>query len=370
MNDLLRQLPKTPFVKQNGENLPDDLLQRIATADPQQHGHYSVMLREILLALAPKDGGLYLDGTFGAGGYSRAIVATAECTVFGVDRDPTAHERASGYPEVQDGRIRMLHGCFGDMDQLLAHSSSGEVNGTLDGIVLDIGVSSMQLDQAERGFSFQEDGPLDMRMEGPSAEGRASAADVVNTVGEKELADIIYTYGEEKKSRHIARAIVEKRAEQPFSRTTELADLVRSIVRMPAHRKGKKTIDPATRTFQALRIHVNDELGELERGLAAAERLLKPSGRLVVVSFHSLEDRIVKNFMRERSGDIPQGSRHGPAQTPEGPAPTFRQLSRKALEASEEECSENPRSRSAKLRAAERTDAPSPGRTDNPGAAS
>jgi 16S rRNA (cytosine1402-N4)-methyltransferase len=231
--------------------------------------------------------------------------------------------------------------------------------GAVDGVAFDLGVSSMQLDAAERGFSFRADGPLDMRMEGPAAEGRPTAADAVNALPEEDLADIIYEYGEERRARQVARAIVAARAEQPITRTGELADIVRSVVKPARAAKGQKAIDPATRTFQALRIYVNDELGELRRGLEAAEALLSPGGRLAVVSFHSLEDRIVKQFLRERSGRQAGGSRHAPpaaGDTP--PASTFTLLFRGTRRPQEDESRDNPRARSAQLRAAERTDAP------------
>lgn len=305
--------------------------------------HIPVLLAEVLDALAVRDGGVYVDGTFGAGGYTLAMLGRAACTVHAIDRDPNAAAAGRARPEAQAGRLVMMEGRFGDMDRLLAERGIGAV----DGVALDIGVSSMQIDQAERGFSFAKDGPLDMRMEqaGPSA------ADVVNTAGEGELADILYTLGEERQSRRIARAIAAARTEKPFERTLELAELVAKVVR-----KSNDGIHPATRTFQALRIHVNDELGELRRGLAAAEKVLVPGGRLAVVTFHSLEDRVVKSFLKERSGDNPAPSRHLP-QAAGGPAATFSQLSRKAIAAGADEVARNPRARSAKLRAAIRTDA-------------
>lgn len=306
--------------------------------------HVSVLLNEVLAALAPRAGGIYVDGTFGAGGYSLALLRAGAGTVYGIDRDPNAAAAGRALAEAKAGRLRLLEGRFGDMDQLMAEAGIAQV----DGVALDIGVSSMQIDQAERGFSFAKDGPLDMRMEqnGPSA------ADVVNTCDETELANIIYRLGEERMSRPVARAIVAARAEKPFERTLELAAVVAKVVR-----KSGDGIHPATRTFQALRIHVNDELGELERGLAAAERILAPGGRLAVVTFHSLEDRVVKAFLKERSGDMPAPSRHLPSAT-HGPAPTFTLLSRKAQTPTAAEVARNPRARSAKLRAAQRTDAP------------
>jgi len=231
--------------------------------------HYPVLMNEVVHALAPKDGGCYVDATFGAGGYTRALLEVAACTVWAIDRDPNVRKHCDALEQDFPGRVTLLQGCFGDMEELLV----GVGVDNIDGIAIDLGVSSMQLDEPARGFSFRTDGPLDMRM----AQHGMSAADVVNTMAESELADIIYQYGEERASRKIARAIVELRDEKPFERTSDLANLVRRIVR-----KSKDGIDPATRTFQALRIHVNDELGEVERGLRAAEALLSPGGRLAV----------------------------------------------------------------------------------------
>ncbi len=325
------------------------------SVQPQADGHRPVLLKEVLEALAPRDGAIYVDGTFGAGGYSRALLEAADCTVWGIDRDRSAvargREMAASFP----GRLHIIEGRFGDMARLLA----GRLGEPLDGVALDLGVSSMQLDEPERGFSFRADGPLDMRMEGPGAEGRSSAAEVVNSLPEEELADIIYNYGEERRARQVARAIVAARKEKPLTRTGELAEVVRGVVKPARGAKGAKAIDPATRTFQALRIYVNDELGELERGLAAAEELLGAGGRLAVVSFHSLEDRIVKHFLRRRSGHEAGGSRH----TPPSPgqksrAASFTPLFRGTRRAGEAECRDHPRARSAQLRAAERTAAP------------
>lgn len=305
--------------------------------------HCPVLLAEMLTALAPEQGGQFLDGTFGAGGYSRAILAAAPAAhLIGFDRDPEALVRAEALAAEAAGRFTFVSGRFGDLDERL------DPDVRLDGIVLDIGVSSMQIDQAERGFSFAKDGPLDMRMErtGPSA------ADLVNTTAEAALADLIYRYGEERLSRRIARAIVTDRRLRPFTRTAELAELIRRVVPRPAD-----GIDPATRTFQALRIAVNDELGELERALVAAERRLVPGGRLVVVTFHSLEDRLVKEFLRDRSGSAARPSRHHPLGEA-GPAPSFTQLHRRAVRPGDEELARNPRARSARLRAGLRTDAP------------
>ncbi len=318
--------------------------------------HTPVLLREVLEALGPsgpQDGAIYVDGTFGNGGYTAAILEAADCKVFGIDRDPnalkTGEELARRYP----GRLRVLGGCYGDMVRLL-----GEIGiDRIDGVALDIGVSSMQIDDPERGFSFRFDGPLDMRM---GLQADASAADVVNSLGEEELADIIYTYGEERASRKIAAAIVKDRSDQPFTRTGQLAGLIRRIVK-----KSKDGIDPATRTFQALRIYVNDELGELARGLEAAEKLLRPGGRLAVVSFHSLEDRKVKEFLLKRSGQGPRPSRHLPDAGGTDRPPSFRLIKKGAIKPQRAESENNPRARSARLRAAERTGSPSwPGETD------
>jgi 16S rRNA (cytosine1402-N4)-methyltransferase len=307
--------------------------------------HIPVMLAEVVDGIAPRDGGAYLDGTFGAGGYSRALLDAASCRVFGIDQDPAAVARGRAMATEYSGRLTMIEGRFGDMDQLLAREGIEAV----DGIALDVGVSSMQLDEAERGFSFAKDGPLDMRM----SQSGPTAADIVNTMAEGDLADIIHELGEERYARRVARAIVEARKEKPFSRTAELARVVRRAVP-----KSKDGIDQATRTFQALRIYVNDELGELERGLEAAERLLSPGGRLAVVSFHSLEDRAVKNFLRARAGQAARPSRHLPAL--DAPPATFTLLQRKPMEPGAEETARNPRARSARLRIAERTSAPAP----------
>jgi 16S rRNA (cytosine1402-N4)-methyltransferase len=300
--------------------------------------HLPVMLKEVLEALAPRAGGRYVDGTFGAGGYTRGILEAADCEVYAIDRDPAALAAGQALARHYEGRLFLLEGCFGEMDLLLRAAGVESV----DGVALDIGVSSMQLDEAGRGFSFRFDGPLDMRMgaEGPSA------AEVVNGLDEGELADILFRYGEERQARRIARAITAARSRAPITRTLQLADIVRGAVR-----GGKgQAIDPATRSFQALRIYVNDELGELERGLAAAETLLAPGGRLVVVSFHSLEDRIVKSFLKEKSGGE-GGSRHLP-QAAFASAPSLELLFKGALKPGPEEIRVNPRARSARLRAA------------------
>ena len=306
--------------------------------------HTPVLLNEVLHVLAPKDGGIYVDGTFGAGGYSRAILDAADCAVLGIDRDPDALALGAALADSYKGRLTVIGGRFGDMRALLNARGVDKV----DGIALDVGVSSSQLDLAERGFSFRLEGPLDMRMERAGT----TAADLVNTLPERELADLIFRFGEERASRRIAHAIVSARRLKPFATTSELAAVVRRVV----HARGD-AIDPATRTFQALRIAVNDEIGELQRGLEAAEALLDAGGRLAVVAFHSLEDREVKEFLRARSGAAPRPGRHMPERATQ--APTFRLLSRAAIRPSEAEIASNPRARSARLRAAERTGAPS-----------
>jgi len=307
--------------------------------------HRPAMLAEVLRILAPRDGAIYVDGTFGAGGYARGLLEAANCRVWGIDRDPEAIARGRELQGNFPGRIDLVSGRFSEMDRLLSTRNVVAV----DGVALDLGVSSPQIDDPARGFSFRRDGPLDMRMERQGA----SAADAVNKLEEGELADIIFRYGEERQARRIARAIVKRRDEQPIARTLELAEIVRRAVG-----RAGDAIDPATRTFQALRIHVNDELGELDRGLRAAERLLTPGGRLAVVAFHSLEDRAVKTFLRKRSGGEDRGSRHLPQPGAGRPAPTFKMIVRRAMRPSAAEIAENPRARSARLRAAERIAAP------------
>jgi 16S rRNA (cytosine1402-N4)-methyltransferase len=304
------------------------------------------MLPDVLDALSPKAGETYIDGTFGAGGYTRAILEAADCRVIAFDRDPTAIEAGKGLVAEFAPRLTLLHRPFGGMMEAVTEIGHPAV----DGVVLDIGVSSMQIDQVERGFSFQSDGPLDMRMsrEGPSA------ADVVNGFDEEQIADIIYEYGDERRSRAIARAIVRARAVAPLTRTKELADLVLRVF----HGRKEDGRHPATRTFQGLRIFVNDELGELERGLAGAEKILRPGGRLLVVTFHSLEDRIVKRFMAERSGKSDQGSRYLPQKNIQVSPPSFRIVNSRPLTPQKGELDVNPRARSARLRAAIRTEAP------------
>lgn len=302
--------------------------------------HVPVLLAEVLATLTPADGEVFIDGTFGAGGYSHAILEAAATRVVAIDRDPTAIAGGAALAAHHAGQLTLVHDRFARLDAIVAECGHASV----DGVVLDIGVSSMQIDEAERGFSFRFDGPLDMRM---AREGE-SAADLVARLEETALANLIYTYGEERLSRPIARAIVRERAVAPILTTRRLADIVARVVR-----SKPGDIHPATRTFQALRIAVNDELGELEAALDAAERVLKPGGRLAIVTFHSLEDRIVKQFLADRSGKSPGGSRHAPASQP--PEPTFTLLTRKAVAASEAESRANPRARSAKLRAAART---------------
>lgn len=304
--------------------------------------HQSVLLREVVAALTPADNATYLDATFGNGGYSRALLEAADCKVIAIDRDPDAIRR--GQPMLAEfaGCFSLVEGCFSEMINLL--DSGNE----LDGAAFDLGVCSTQLDQPERGFSFRTDGPLDMRM----SKSGDSAADVVMQADERMLAQILWDYGEEKASRRIAKAIVSARREDPITSTSQLAAIIHAV--MPAKRPGQ--IDPATRSFQALRIYINRELDELTEGLVAVEAMLKPGGILAVVSFHSLEDRIVKRFLTARSQAAARPSRHMP--DIDGPAPTFELLSRKAVVPSASEQAENTRARSAKLRVARRTAAP------------
>jgi 16S rRNA (cytosine1402-N4)-methyltransferase len=306
-------------------------------------GHIPVLLDAVVEAIAPRDGAIYVDGTFGAGGYSAALLAAAQCSVVGIDRDPEAVRHGAALAALHPGRLILIEGRFGDMERLVAAASPGPIAG----VALDLGVSSLQLDTAERGFSFRLDGPLDMRM---GADGE-SAADLVARLSEDELKGLIRSLGEERFARRVARAIVAARARAPIRRTGELAEIVREAV--PRREPG---LDQATRTFQALRLAVNDELGELERGLAGAEQLLTPGGRLAVVSFHSLEDSRVKSFLRERSGEAPV-SRHMPAPAPARP-PSFRLLGRRPVRPDADEVACNPRARSARLRVAERLSAP------------
>lgn len=302
------------------------------------------MLAEMLAAIAPRDGASYVDGTFGAGGYSRAILEAADCSVCAIDRDEDAVALGRAMEQAYPSRFTILCGRFGDMLSLLHRHGVERV----DGVVLDLGVSSMQLDRPQRGFSFRADGPLDMRM----SQSGPSAADVVNGLEERALAEIIRDLGEERFARRVARAIVEARHLAPITRTEQLAEIVRRAVP-----RAKDGIDPATRTFMALRLHVNDELGEIDRGLQAAEKLLVAGGRLVVISFHSLEDRRVKHFMRTRSRGSHGVSRYVP-QPGAAPMPTFKLAQRRALAPGEDEIRSNPRARSARLRMAERTENP------------
>ena len=306
---------------------------------PPHDQHVPVLLKEVVEGLAVVPGETLVDGTFGAGGYTRALLGAGAGRVIGFDRDPDAI--ANGPTLVPDAKLTLINERFSQMDRALADRDLLPV----DGIALDIGVSSMQIDQAERGFSFQKDGPLDMRM----SQSGETAADFLNHADEGEIARVLKEYGEEPRARAVARAIV---AARPLTRTAELAAVVRKAL---GHHAGMKT-DPATKTFQAIRIHLNAELDELEQGLRAAERSLRPGGRLAVVTFHSLEDRIVKRFLRIRSGATPAGSRHRPMAAA-GPAPSFEQIA-KPVSPSEAELARNPRARSARLRTAVRTDAP------------
>jgi 16S rRNA (cytosine1402-N4)-methyltransferase len=306
--------------------------------------HIPVMVREVIKGLNPRDGGTYVDGTFGRGGYSKAILEAAATRVFGIDRDPSAITFGAKLSKEYDGRLTVLRGCFGDMASLMDKVGVGRV----DGVTLDLGVSSPQIDDPVRGFSFRFDGPLDMRMgnAGPTA------ADFINKASEEEIADVIYRYGEERHSRRIARGIVAARAIDSILSTSQLVKIIHANVR-----RSKDKIDPATRTFLALRIIVNDELGELGRGLIGAEKILAPGGRLAAVCFHSLEDRKVKSFLRKRSGVVTHSSRHVPELSNSVLSPSFRLIKRGAIKPGVDEASANKRSRSARLRIAERTGA-------------
>jgi 16S rRNA (cytosine1402-N4)-methyltransferase len=309
---------------------------------PSATRHIPVLGAEAVRALSPRDGGIYVDATFGAGGYSQAILDAADTRVIGIDRDRTAIAGGFDLVDRSNGRLTLVEDRFSNLAEVCAAQGVTAV----DGVVMDVGVSSMQVDEAGRGFSFRLDGPLDMRMghDGPTA------ADVVARAAEADLANIIYIFGEERHSRAVARAIVAARKETPINTTRALAEIVGKVVWA---KPGE--IHPSTRTFQALRIFVNEELDELHLALSAAERILKPGGRLVVVSFHSLEDRIVKNFFAER-GKTGGGSRHLPEMAQS--APSFRILTKRPVTAGDDEVRANPRARSAKLRAAERSDAP------------
>lgn len=308
------------------------------SADMGTDPHIPVLLAPLLRAVAPV-AGTWVDGTFGAGGYARGLITAGAAQVIGIDRDPLAHEMAADWLPQFDGRIALRQANFDQMD---------EIASDVDGVVLDLGVSSMQLDQAERGFSFMKDGPLDMRM----AQDGLTAAELVNTTSAEALADILYTYGEERASRRIARAIVAARQTAPILRTTELTRIVESC--LPRPKPGQS--HPATRSFQALRIAVNDEYGALMRGLMAAERALKTGGLLAVVSFHSVEDRMVKRFLQARAGQTGRANRYAPEI--DAVRPAFEIVTRKAVGPDADELSVNPRARSAKLRVARRTAAP------------
>jgi 16S rRNA (cytosine1402-N4)-methyltransferase len=303
--------------------------------------HISVMRDEAVQMLQPRDGGVYLDGTFGGGGYARSILDSAACTLIAIDRDPAAVARAQEFAREYAGRFVICEGRISNLSALL--ESRGVT--ALDGAVFDLGVSSYQIDDPARGFSFRHEGPLDMQM----GSGGRDAAHIVNLCPESELADILYEYGDEKASRKIAKAIVERRKSQKFETTSDLAGVIRSVVR-----PDKSGIDPATRSFQALRIVVNEELSDIEAALSQAAEMLNPGGRLVVVSFHSLEDRIVKQFFAAASGRVPAASRHDPAGFARPAAPRFELVTRGAVGPSDAEMRANPRARSAKLRAMEK----------------
>ena len=308
-------------------------------------GHVPVLLAQVKAGLALQDNSLFVDGTFGRGGYSQALLQDAQCQVMALDRDPGARSSAQELKSRYGDRFTFLTGCFGDLDQILFGQGVHCVDG---GVVLDLGVSSPQIDDVTRGFSFRSDGPLDMRM-GLCGE---DAADFINKATEKQLSEVIYNYGEERRARAVAREIIRERNVRAITRTSQLANIARKVVK-----KSIDGLDPATRTFQAIRIHINNELDELRRGLAAAERALVAGGRLVVVSFHSLEDRLVKAFLSERSGRGSRSNRHLPALDRQAP-PSFSLINSRVIKPTAKEREENPRSSSARLRAAVRTTAP------------
>ena len=317
-----------------------------ALADTLSGGHKPVLLDAVVAALAPKAGGVYVDGTFGAGGYARAILGAADCRLVAIDRDPRAVAAASAFIDQFGDRFAIVEAPFADLEDVLAQQDVAAI----DGFDLDLGVSSMQLDEGARGFSFRHDGPLSMRMDA----GKPDAADLIRIAEADDLRQILKVYGEERHAGRIARAIVAARARAPIETTGRLAEIIAAAAPQPP---GPKRIHPATRAFQAIRIFVNDELGQLVRALEAAERALKPAGRLAIVTFHSLEDRIVKRFLADRSGRAAGGgSRHAPRESDPPPA-TFRLLSSKPVEPDTDEIANNPRARSARLRAAERTEA-------------
>ena len=320
------------------------LTARSEAAEQRQVAHIPVLVDAVLATLVPCDDAVYVDATFGSGGYSMALLGATRCRVFGIDRDPDAVRRGRKLAEHLGGRLTIIEGRFGEMVRLLAPVTVEPIAG----ITFDLGVSSVQLDTPERGFSFRFDGPLDMRMSGEGA----SAADLIASLSERELAELIREFGEERFAGRVARAITAARQHRPIRRTIELAEIVRAAV--PKFEPGQ---DPATRTFQALRIAVNDELGELDRGLVAAEQLLMRGGRLAVVSFHSLEDRRVKRFLQKRGEQAPPTSRHAPAPV-RGSEPSFKLLGRRAVRPDAAEIARNPRARAARLRAAERSAAP------------
>ena len=308
-------------------------------AATEKRPHIPVLLRPLLQAVAPVSGD-WADGTFGAGGYTRGLLDAGADWVCGIDRDPMVFDMAADWVAEYGDRLALREGTFSDLDELAGRP--------LDGVVLDLGVSSMQLDLADRGFSFMRDGPLDMRM----SQSGPTAADIVNHADEETLADILYHYGEERASRRIARAIVRARAEAPFETTLQLASVVEKC--LPRSKPGQS--HPATRSFQAIRIAVNDEFGQLIDGLEAAERALKPGGKLAVVTFHSMEDRVVKRFFQARASEGGGGSRYAPQEAAE--TPRFKLTPRKAIAPDADELAVNPRSRSSRLRVATRTDAP------------